>query len=168
MSYLRLQALKHEDYGRNRRLLEYGAAAAGVVVAAYYFAIVESTLLRAGLAALTAGALYWLVQWRRSRLTWSAASRAEAEDALTFYSGELTRLRDAHRELRKTHLVAAVPGALLICAWRVLETPLQEGWWHAALSVLAVAAWIGSMIWHETEKAREYQRELEALRQHGD
>jgi hypothetical protein len=30
---------------------------------------------------------------------------------------------------------------------------------------VGVAAWIGSMIWHEAERARRYQHELDALEQ---
>jgi hypothetical protein len=165
MAYLRLQALKHMQYGRNRSLLEYGAAAAGLAVGAWQFVANDDMLLRAGLAALAAGGFYWLYQWRRQRLTWSGATPASASDVLSFYGGELARLRDAHRMLSKTHLLASVPGGLLLSVWLLREAgaAFSERWWQAAVLCAAVLAWIGSMIWHEAEKAREYQRELEAL-----
>jgi hypothetical protein len=58
-----------------------------------------------------------------------------------------------------------VPGGLLLAVWLLREAgaPFSERWWQAAIVCAAVVAWIGSMIWHEAEKANEYQREIEAL-----
>jgi hypothetical protein len=170
MSYLRLRALDHKQYGRNRSLLEYGAAAVGLAVAAWVVVVNDSMLLRVGLAALAAGALYWLHQWRRQRLTWTETTEASGEDALSFYRRELARVRDAHRALRMTHIVASVPGALLLSVWLLREAgaTFSERWWQAAVVCAAVVAWIGSMVWHEAEKANEYQRELEALEHTAD
>jgi hypothetical protein len=165
MTYLRLQALKHTQYGRSRSMLEHGAAAAGVAVAAWQIVANDNLLLRAGLAVLAAGGLYWLHQWRSQRLTWSSVTAASAGDALSFYGRELSRLRDAHRALWKSHLLTSVPGGLLLSVWLLREAgaAFSERWWQTAVVCLAVAVWIGSMIWHEAEKANEYQRELEAL-----
>jgi hypothetical protein len=165
MSYLRLRALEHARYGRNRSMLEYGAAAGGLAVTAWLIIANDSMLLRAGLTLLGAGAVYWLHRWRGQRLTWSESARASADDALSFYKRELTRVRDGHRGLRATHLVASVPGALLLCAWLLREagSPFSAPWWRAAVVCAAVVAWIGSMIWHEADKANRYQRELDAL-----
>jgi hypothetical protein len=167
MSYLRLRALEHKRYGRNRSRLEYGAAAVGLAVAAWLAVANDSMLLRAGLAALAAGGVYWLYDWRRRSLVWSEPSPATAEDALSFYGRELARLRDAHGGLWKAHLLSALPGGLLLSVWLLSEAgaPFSERWWQAALVCAAVVAWIGSMIWHEAEKANEYQREIEALEQ---
>ena len=165
MSYLRLRALEHGQYGRNRSLLEYGAAAVGLGVAAWFFLVNDSLLLRSGLAALAAGGFYWLFQWRRRRLTFDEATLAAADDALSFYRRELARLRDAHGGLWKTHLLASVPGVLPLSVWLLREagSTFSERWWQAVLVCVAVAAWLGSMIWHELRKADEYQRELDAL-----
>jgi len=165
MSYLRLRALEHKQYGRNRSMLEHGAAAVGLAVAAWLVVTNDSMLLRAALAVLAAGGLYWLYEWRRRRLAWSEPSPAAAEDALSFYGRELVRLRDVHAGLWKTHLLASVPGGLLLAVWLLREAgaPFSEHWWQAALVCAAVVVWIGSMIWHEAEKANEYRRELEAL-----
>jgi hypothetical protein len=125
-------------------------------------------LFRAGLAVTVAGALYWLHVWRQSRLSWEEPSRAATEDALSFYKRELVRLRDAHLALRKAHVLASAPGAVLLSLWVLSESDaarFSELWWQEALIPVAAAAWIGSMIWHEAQKARAYQRELEAVEQ---
>jgi hypothetical protein len=148
-------------------MLEYGAAAAGLAVAAWLVTTSDNLLLRAGLAAMAAGGLYWLYQWRRRRLTFSETTPAAAEDAFSFYRRELARLRDVHGGLWKVHLLASVPGAVLLCAWLLREAgaAFSDHWWQAAIICAAVVAWMGSMIWHEAEKANEYRRELEALEQ---
>ena len=80
MSYLRLRALEHARYGRNRSMLEYGAAAGGLAVTAWLIIANDSMLLRAGLTLLGAGAVYWLHRWRGQRLTWSESARASADE----------------------------------------------------------------------------------------
>jgi Flp pilus assembly protein TadB len=167
MHYLRMQVLAHAQYGHNRGILEYLGAGAGVVIGIWLVATAESMLLRVGILVLMAGGLYWLYEWRRRRLMWTATLDGTAEDALRFYKQELARLRDMHRRLGKAHLVASVPGALVLTAWVLLEPPVigLDHWWHVVFVPLAVAAWIGSMVWHEAEKANRYQRELEALEQ---
>jgi hypothetical protein len=167
MSYLRLRALEHEKYVRNRSVLEFGAAGAALLFAAYFAIVADSVLLRAGVAVLAAGVVYWLYVWRAQRLTWRYVVGDDAADALTSYTRELGRLRDAHRRLCKAHLVAAVPGALLLSVWMVLEagTPFSGRWWQALSIAGAAAVWIGVMSWHEVERARDYERELEALEQ---
>ena len=166
MPFLRIRALEHSRYGRNRHALEYLSAIAGVFFGVWFIVATESTLLRVGLGALIAGGLYWVYHFRQRKLAWGeAGSNADALDGLSFYKRELMRLRDMHRELCRTHLVATIPGALTLSAWVLLDHPTlrSEQWWHTALIPLAVAAWIGSMIWHEIDKANGYQRELDAL-----
>lgn len=168
MSYLRLRALEHERYGRNRNTLEHSAAAVSLAGAVWLMIVNDSLLLRVGLTAAAVGGLYWLYQWRRMRLSFSEVTQATAGDALSFYRRELARLCDGHAGLWKAHLLASAPAGLVLSVWLLREAGpvFSEGWWRAALACAAVVAWIGSMIWHEAEKARGYRRELGSL-EHG-
>lgn len=167
MHYLRMQAFEHSQYGRNRSMLEYLGALLGVVIGVWSLAMIDSLLLRVGVLVLMAGGFYWLYEWRRRRLAWAATLDGTAEDALRFYKQELERLRDMHGELWKVHLIATVPGTLILTAWAFLELPVPRAGheWHWIFVPVGVAAWIGSMIWHEAERARRYQHELDALEQ---
>lgn len=86
-----------------------------------------------------------------------------AETALTCYRRELARLRDSHQGLWKAQLAASVPGALVLTAWVFLWEAPGHHWSHGIWAALAVALWIGWVIWHDAEKAKQYQRELDAL-----
>jgi hypothetical protein len=165
MEFLRLRALDHAQYGRNRAALEYLGAGTGVLACIWLAVTVDSVLLWAGLLALMAGGFYWLHEWRKARLTCSATLEQATQDALQFYRQELKHLRDMHRGFRKAHVIASLPGSLILSAWVVSEVPVfgTDRWWHGIFVLFAAAVWIGSMVWHEADKANQYQRELQEL-----
>jgi hypothetical protein len=160
---LKLRALEHAKHGRERSLLEYIGAIVGVILCVWVAVLTEDMLLRAGLVILAVGGLYWLAEWRRRKLIWMPTLAGTAETAIECYRQELARLRDSYRGLWKVQLVTSIPGAAVMAAWTLLlDRPghqFSDGFWMT----VALAAWIASSVWHDADKARRYQQELEAL-----
>jgi hypothetical protein len=115
------------------------------------------------LVILAVSGLYWLVEWRRRKLIWTPTLAGTAETAIECYRQELARLRDSYRGLWKVQLMTSIPGAAVMVAWIfLLDRPdhqFSDGVWMA----VALVAWIASSVWHDADKARRYQQELEAL-----
>jgi Flp pilus assembly protein TadB len=161
--YLKARVLEHSKEGRERSLFEYFGAGAGFVLCVWLAVTTDDTLLRVGLLVLSAGSLYWLAEWRRRKLIWTPTLEGTAETALQCYMQELTRLRDSHRGLWKVQLFTSVPGAGLLAVWLFLVDLPGHHWSHSVWAIAGVVAWIGWIVWHDAEKARRYQRELETL-----
>ena len=95
-------------------------------------------------------------------MIWTPTLAGTTETVLECYRQELTRLRDSHRGLWKVQLIASIPGAAVMAAWILLLERPDHQFSDGILITVALAAWIASSVWHDANKARRYEQELEA------
>jgi hypothetical protein len=162
IDYLQNRMLEHRTQRRNRTVLEYLLGVAAASLCAWFAVAIDSVLFRVGALVMLVGVLYSLYEWWHRKAVWSTTVEGSATDGLTFYKNELARLRDLHRDLWKVYLPAAVPGAILLLVWILIERP-EVGVGSKIVLAIAVGFWITVSVRHESREADRYQRELDAL-----